>query len=69
MRSPLRRVAPYAGLDRVELGDPAQALGHYLPAVAGDEEEYIPFHVYVRAPASRSAADIVFLAPTNSYMA
>ena len=33
----------------------------------GDQEEYIPF--YVRAPVGGPAADIVFLAPTASYMA
>ena len=33
----------------------------------GDQEEYIPF--YVRAPASGPTADVVFLAPTASYMA
>ena len=33
----------------------------------GDQEEYLPF--YVRAPASGPTADIVFLAPTASYMA
>ena len=33
----------------------------------GDQEEYIPF--YVRAPAEGGEADIVFLAPTASYMA
>ena len=69
MRSPLRRVAAYVGLNRVELGDSARALGHFLPAIAGDEEEYIPFYVYVRASASGAAAGIVFLAPTTSYMA
>ena len=69
MRSPLRRVAAYVGLDRVELGDPARALGRYFSAIAGGEEEYIPFHVCVRASTSGAAADIVFLAPTTSYMA
>ena len=34
---------------------------------AADQEEYVPF--YVRAPAGDVAADIVFLAPTASYMA
>ena len=33
----------------------------------GDQEEYIPF--YVRSPAAGPTADIVFLAPTASYMA